>query len=260
VGSQGNIGQALGAGFGCGGLRALELRDQVVCRENDQEVHDCGGNEERDDGIDEVAVGDWRPVETEGETAEVRLAMNCADQLADDVLAEGSNDCIECGADHDCDSEIDHIAAKNKIAKAFEHVSVSRRVRLLARSTVSIRQAGEESGGVLKPGWLGLLRGDPVGVGVEEQEEDHAECHEVHVDEEDDSSVVPAPTGTHAAEMIDQAGDRGEGEERDPGVLPALREAGEQDGDAEADEDEDASTQEGPVPPIEVAVHQRTED
>ena len=48
--------------------------------------------------------------------------------------------------------------------------------------------------------------GDPAGVGVEEEEENHTEGHEVHVDAEDDASVIEAPTALHAADGVCSAG------------------------------------------------------
>ena len=50
-------------------------------------------------------------------------------------------------------------------------------------------------------------RGDPVGVGVEEEEEDHAEGHEVHVDEQEDAAVIEAPASLHATDRVGGAGD-----------------------------------------------------
>ncbi len=56
-----------------------------------------------------------------------------------------------------------------------------------------------------------LRRGDPEGVGVEEEEEDHAEGHEIHVDEEEDAAVVEAPAPLHATNGVRSAGGGGEG-------------------------------------------------
>jgi hypothetical protein len=50
-------------------------------------------------------------------------------------------------------------------------------------------------------------------VGIEEEEENHAECHEVHVDEKEDAAVVKAPSALHAADGVSGAGDGGEGRE-----------------------------------------------
>jgi hypothetical protein len=80
-----------------------------------------------------------------------------------------------------------------------------------------------------------LARGDdPVGVRVEEQEENHAEGHEVHVDEEKDTTMVEAPAPLHATDGVGGAKDgnqRGKEEER-CGVV--VREVGEADGCGEA--------------------------
>ena len=74
----------------------------------------------------------------------------------------------------------------------------------------------------------GLLAGsDPVGVGVEEEEEDHAEGHEVHVDAEEDAAVVEAPAGLHAADGIDGAGDGGQGGEDEQRRGAVMGEVGE---------------------------------
>ena len=55
------------------------------------------------------------------------------------------------------------------------------------------------------------MRGDhPLGVGIEEEKEDHAKGHEVHVDEKEDSTVVEAPAGLHAADGVGGTCDGGE--------------------------------------------------
>ena len=71
--------------------------------------------------------------------------------------------------------------------------------------------------------------GDPEGVGVEEEEEDHAEGHEIHVDEEEDAAVVEAPAPLHAANRVGGAGGGGEGGEDEDGRGVDLREAGDED-------------------------------
>jgi len=82
-----------------------------------------------------------------------------------------------------------------------------------------------------------------VGVGVEEEEEDHAESHEIHVDEEDDAGVVEAPGPLQTTDRVDGAcscGESGNGQQHG-GVV--MREVREQQGYREADEDEDASSE-----------------
>jgi hypothetical protein len=84
--------------------------------------------------------------------------------------------------------------------------------------------------------------GDPKGVGVEEEEEDHAEGHEIHVDEKDDATVVEAPAPLHATNGVRGAGGGGEGGEDEERSGVDLREAGEEDGCEQTDQNkEDAA-------------------
>jgi hypothetical protein len=111
---------------------------------------------------------------------------------------------------------------------------------------------GKEIG--LHPIGFALLRGgDPEGVGVEEEEENHAEGHEVHVDEKEDATVVEAPAPLHATDGVRSTGggcDGGEDEERS-GV--DLGEVGEEDGCGETGQDKEAAAKEGSLARIERA-------
>ena len=81
-----------------------------------------------------------------------------------------------------------------------------------------------------------------MGVGVEEEEEDHAESHEVHVDEQNDTGVVEIPGSLQAADGVDGTGGCGQGGNGQQHGGVVVREVGEQQGDREADENEDASS------------------
>jgi hypothetical protein len=97
-----------------------------------------------------------------------------------------------------------------------------------------------------------LLRGgDPAGVGIEEEEEDHAEGHEVHVDAEEDAAVVEAPAGLHAADGVDGAGDGGYGGKDEQRRSAVVGEVGELEGDAKTDEDENIPAYQGSMTRIE---------
>jgi hypothetical protein len=99
---------------------------------------------------------------------------------------------------------------------------------------------------------LALLRGgDPAGVGVEEEEENHAEGHEVHVDAEEDASVVEAPAGLHAADGVDGAGDGGQGGEDEQRRGAVVGEVGEQEGYAKTGEDENIPAYQGSMTRVE---------
>lgn len=80
-----------------------------------------------------------------------------------------------------------------------------------------------------------------MSVGVEEEEENYAESHEVHVDQEEDAPVVEAPTPLHAANCVRGADDCNEGgnDEECGGVVAG--EVGEEYGHAETDKYEETS-------------------
>lgn len=53
---------------------------------------------------------------------------------------------------------------------------------------------------------LSVCSGEPGGVGIEPEEGDHAQDHEVGVEAENDAAVIPAPAPTHVAGSIHSAG------------------------------------------------------
>ena len=96
-------------------------------------------------------------------------------------------------------------------------------------------------------------RGDPAGVGVEEEEENHAERHEIHVDQQQDAAVVEAPSALHTADGVCGAGyseECGEDEKRSGAVVGKV---GEEDGYGETYEDEDVAPEKGTPARIEKA-------
>ncbi len=74
--------------------------------------------------------------------------------------------------------------------------------------------------------------GNPYGVGAKQAAEGHTHSHHVHVDEQNYSSVIPAPFRPHAAEMIDGARDGGEGGEKDEEVGAVVRKVREEESDS----------------------------
>jgi hypothetical protein len=71
---------------------------------------------------------------------------------------------------------------------------------------------------------------------IEEEEEDHAEGHKVHVDAEDDAGVVEAPAALDAADGIHGAEDGDQSGKKDEEVGTAVGESGEEDGGKEREE------------------------
>jgi hypothetical protein len=93
--------------------------------------------------------------------------------------------------------------------------------------------------------------GDPEGVGIEEKEDDHAEGHEVHVDEEEDAAVIEAPAALHTANRVGGASGGGEGGEDKDGSAVDLGEAGEEDGCEQTGEDKQNAAEERTLARIE---------
>ena len=80
-----------------------------------------------------------------------------------------------------------------------------------------------------------------MGVGVEEQEENHAKSHEVHVDQEENTAMVEAPPALHATDSVGGAQDgdeRGKDEERSGAVVGEVSET---DGCGEAGQYEETA-------------------
>lgn len=88
------------------------------------------------------------------------------------------------------------------------------------------------------------MRGDPGHVGVEEEEEDHGDGHDIHVEREHDASVVQAPAWLYAAEGFKRAGEGNHcGEDQEKGAT-VLREVGDAEGEGQRTQYEHGTTQE----------------
>jgi hypothetical protein len=96
-----------------------------------------------------------------------------------------------------------------------------------------------------------LGRSDPAGVGVEEEEENHAEGHEIHVDAEDDSSVIEAPAALHTTDCVGCAGDGKQGGEDKERGGAVVGEVGEKKSDGETGENQEIAAQKRLSPRVE---------
>jgi hypothetical protein len=242
-GRGGDLGETLWAGLDCGGFGSLDAGEELLHGKDQEEVDDAGDDEEVNDRREEVAVLDGRLSDGEDEIGEVRLTDGGGNKRCDDVFDERFGDGGEGGTDDDGDGQIDDVATEDEVAKAFDHSGSPWSEGRLPDSPLSIRLG--VLGGEFFGGEILLGRTDPVGVGVEEEEEDHAESHEVHVDEENDAGVVEVPAPLHASDCVDGAGHCSQGREGQQHSGVVVREVGEQQGYPEADEDEDASTEKG---------------
>jgi len=91
----------------------------------------------------------------------------------------------------------------------------------------------------------------PERVGVEQEDEDERDRHQVHVDAEDHAGVIKAPTAADAADRVGGANDGEERRDDEVGGGSVVREAGEKEGGYEADEYEEVSAHEGLLARIE---------
>ncbi len=121
VGGGGDVGEALRARLGCCGFGALDAGEQLLHWKDQEEVDDAGDDEEVDDGVDEVAVPDGRLPDSEDEVGEVGLTDDGSNKRCDDVVDERFGDGGESGTDDNGDGQIDDVATKDEIAKAFDH-------------------------------------------------------------------------------------------------------------------------------------------
>jgi hypothetical protein len=60
-------------------------------------------------------------VDVRHQAGEIGLAYGGRDQRIDNVFHQRIHNAGESGANDNCNSQIDHIAAQNKITKAFKH-------------------------------------------------------------------------------------------------------------------------------------------
>lgn len=82
----------------------------------------------------------------------------------------------------------------------------------------------------------------PEGIWIEQEKQNHAEGHEIHVDQKEYAAVIKAPAGSHAAKVIDDSCDRGKDRKDDERIGPIVRKVREQDGDSETDQNQKGST------------------
>jgi hypothetical protein len=98
-----------------------------------------------------------------------------------------------------------------------------------------------------------LRRCDPARVGIEEQKENHAESHQVHIDQKENAAVVKAPSPLHASDSVYGSGKSNEGGQDKKRVGVDDREAGDQHSEAKAQENQQNSTDEGSPARVEKA-------
>ncbi len=139
-GGGGDLGETLGAGFVGDGFGAFDAGEELLHGKDQEEVDDEGDDEEVDDGRDEATVADRRAADVEDKISEVGLAYGGAEEWGDDVFNERFGDVGEGGTDDDGDGQIDDVATKDEVAKAFDHCGSPWSEGRLPDSPLSIRR------------------------------------------------------------------------------------------------------------------------
>ena len=99
--------------------------------------------------------------------------------------------------------------------------------------------------------WVSVGWREPVEVRIEEEKDDHAGGHEIHVDQENDAGVVETPAALEAAGGIGDAEDGKDHREDEQRRGAVVGEVGEQYGGGEGPEDKQASANEGMTAEVE---------
>ena len=97
---------------------------------------------------------------------------------------------------------------------------------------------------------------DPEEVRVEEEEQDQRDCHEIHVDAEDDAAVVEAPAALDAADGFRGPDEGDERRQQEQERRLEMREVGQRYGNQDAGEDERVATGQRVIARVEEGVGQ----
>ena len=90
-------------------------------------------DEEVQNGVDEVAVGDHRPAHGDGQVGKGHLAGEDTQDGHDDVGGEGVGDGLECAADDHADGHVHHIAPSDEGLELVDKLFHSRdRLRIIS--------------------------------------------------------------------------------------------------------------------------------
>ena len=120
-GGKRDVREALRAGFAGSRFWPFESREQLLGGKNEAEVDDRGEDEEIDAGVDKAAVANHSAVDVSDKAGEIGPADDGRDERADDVTDERFSYIGKGCTNNKCDGKIHHIAAKDEIAKAFNH-------------------------------------------------------------------------------------------------------------------------------------------
>jgi hypothetical protein len=108
----------LGAGVGRSRL-FVHAGDEGIDRRDYEEVNGSSDQQERDQRVDEVADGKNRLSNSEAYAGKIWLAHKHRNQRRQKVFGKRADNSSESGADHDADSHVHYVAAKDELLETF---------------------------------------------------------------------------------------------------------------------------------------------
>ena len=98
----------------------------------------------------------------------------------------------------------------------------------------------------------------PESIRIEKEEEHDAKSHQVHVDHQQNASVIKTPASPHTAEVIDGSSHGGEDRQDQERGGMVVRKIGEQDRDSKADENQERASKQRTAARVEEPVDHLT--
>ena len=92
-----------------------------------------------------------------------------------------------------------------------------------------------------------------MGIGIKQEEENHAQGHEIHVDQQEYATVIEAPAPLHATNRVDGAGKSDKTGQNEKGIWMDNGEAGDQKRESQAQKNQQNATEEGSLARVENA-------
>ena len=92
-----------------------------------------------------------------------------------------------------------------------------------------------------------------MGIGIKQEKENHAQGHEIHVNQQEYATVIEAPAPLHATNRVDGAGKGDKTGQNEQGIWMDNGEAGDQKREAQAQKNQQNATEEGSLARVENA-------
>jgi len=125
LGRGGDIAQAIGAFFGVGRLVEASVGDQKVDRLDHKEENSPRHDQERDQGIDKLAIHELTAVKGEKHAGKIGNFCHRRNEWRDQVLDQRGNQGTKGSANDHADGQVNYVAAKQELSKFLEHAHLN---------------------------------------------------------------------------------------------------------------------------------------